>query len=419
MMERKTPLSKPEEKSKTINLPSGQQHHTFGGLMKNGAGFKKMRLFCMPSFVGLIFLILFLFSGIGTIGENAYASQITLAWDDVSEASGYKIYYGTASNSYTAVIDVGNTTTQAVNLTDGHIYYFAATAYDDSGLESDYSNEVVYNTDPNSCTYTISPSTASFSSSTGTGTVTVTTQVGCTWMASSAASWVTITSGTSGTGSGKVSYSVASNSGTARTTVSTIAGKSFTVNQGAPAVNSCTYSVSASSKSFYAKGGSTSIKITANGSTSCAAPTVLDSQSWISESLTSSGANVWYVKINATANSSSQARAGTVTVANKTINIYQKGAPCNIIGFTPASQSVSASGGSYSFTVNVFPEDCSWSVPRSAAFLHPAITSGTGDRAISYTVDTNNSGIWRSGIIRVRLNSSTKYKDFKITQYKQ
>jgi hypothetical protein len=61
----------------------------------------------------------------------------------LTDLSGYKIYYGTASGNYSKTIDVGNVTTYTItNLTDGVTYYFAATAYDRSMNESRYSNEV-------------------------------------------------------------------------------------------------------------------------------------------------------------------------------------------------------------------------------------------------------------------------------------
>jgi Zn-dependent metalloprotease len=82
------------------------------------------------------------------------------------------------------------------------------------------------------CTYSISPSSASFAAAGGTGSVSVTAGAGCSWTAVSNASFITITGGASGTGSGTVSYSVASNGGTtSRTGTLTIAGKTFTVTQ--------------------------------------------------------------------------------------------------------------------------------------------------------------------------------------------
>lgn len=72
---------------------------------------------------------------------------VTLAWtaSATSNVTGYKLHYGTASGAYNQHQDVGNTTTaMAVNLIQGVIYYFAATAYTAAGAESGYSNEVAY-----------------------------------------------------------------------------------------------------------------------------------------------------------------------------------------------------------------------------------------------------------------------------------
>jgi hypothetical protein len=82
------------------------------------------------------------------------------------------------------------------------------------------------------CTYAITPTTASFGSSGGSGSVGVTATAGCVWLSTSSASWVTINSGSAGTGNGTVSYSVAANTGTStRSCTLTIAGKTFTVSQ--------------------------------------------------------------------------------------------------------------------------------------------------------------------------------------------
>jgi hypothetical protein len=77
---------------------------------------------------------------------NSLAGQTTLAWDSpdiTTDVAGYMIHYGTASDTYSQGIDVGNTTSYTVsNLTVGERYYFAVTSYDAVGDESVYSNEV-------------------------------------------------------------------------------------------------------------------------------------------------------------------------------------------------------------------------------------------------------------------------------------
>lgn len=82
------------------------------------------------------------------------------------------------------------------------------------------------------CTFSINPTSASFAAGGGTGSVSVTAGAGCAWTAVSNATFITITSGASGSGNGTVNYSVASNGGTSsRTGTMTIAGQTFTVTQ--------------------------------------------------------------------------------------------------------------------------------------------------------------------------------------------
>ena len=86
----------------------------------------------------------------------AFAGDVTLMWDANTETdlAGYKIYYkidqggepydGTGIIEGGSPIDVGNVT--EFNLTGldlkNNNYYFVATAYNEAGFESDYSNEV-------------------------------------------------------------------------------------------------------------------------------------------------------------------------------------------------------------------------------------------------------------------------------------
>lgn len=82
------------------------------------------------------------------------------------------------------------------------------------------------------CTYQLSPTSQNFPNAGGNGTIGVTTQQGCTWNVTNGNAWITITGGSSGTGSGTVSYTVAANTSvTARSGTMTIGGQTFTVNQ--------------------------------------------------------------------------------------------------------------------------------------------------------------------------------------------
>jgi hypothetical protein len=82
------------------------------------------------------------------------------------------------------------------------------------------------------CTFSLSASSQSFNTTGGSGNVTVNTSSGCAWSAISNASWVIVTSGASGTGTGVVAFEVAPNTtGQARTASLSIGGQTLTINQ--------------------------------------------------------------------------------------------------------------------------------------------------------------------------------------------
>ena len=98
------------------------------------------------------------------------------------------------------------------------------------------------------CTYSISPSSASFGSSSGSGSFSVTTQIGCSWVVANLPPWVSISSGASGTGTGTISYVVSANTGsTTRQAQLSVGGQLFTITQtgtsggGGGGVNSINY----------------------------------------------------------------------------------------------------------------------------------------------------------------------------------
>jgi len=75
------------------------------------------------------------------------AGSVTLGWNASSDptVTGYYLYYGSQSTTYTNRLSAGNATSKTVsNLVNGLTYYFVVTAYTSTGLESDPSNEVSY-----------------------------------------------------------------------------------------------------------------------------------------------------------------------------------------------------------------------------------------------------------------------------------
>src|SRR6266511_1821746 len=89
------------------------------------------------------------------------------------------------------------------------------------------------------CGYVVSPTSASFLENGGSGSVTVSSvAAGCSWSAASNASWITITSGASGSGNGSVNYTVEGYyvSNGERFGSLTVAGRTVTIDQSGPVV---------------------------------------------------------------------------------------------------------------------------------------------------------------------------------------
>lgn len=83
--------------------------------------------------------------GTGGGGSNITPKySLTLAWDSSpsDDVAGYTVYMGSSSNNYNRFFDVGDALTYTVKNLDAGTYYFACTASDSLGNESDYSNEI-------------------------------------------------------------------------------------------------------------------------------------------------------------------------------------------------------------------------------------------------------------------------------------
>jgi hypothetical protein len=115
------------------SLKKGKQH--------KGVGSRSVEIAAWLAVFALLVL--------GAGAAEALAGQATLAWDANTEPTlaGYKLFYGTATATYGAPVDVGNVTTYTVTgLADGQTYYFALKAYDSLTNESGFSNEVIFTT---------------------------------------------------------------------------------------------------------------------------------------------------------------------------------------------------------------------------------------------------------------------------------
>jgi hypothetical protein len=105
--------------------------------------------FFSKTFLSLAFFFIFIF-----FSSNVCAREITITWEPSNEPklSHYIVYWGVEPGVYTSNSGkIGLVTEYKIVIPDNdQIYFFAVTAVDTSGLESDYSNEV------NTCTVVFS-----------------------------------------------------------------------------------------------------------------------------------------------------------------------------------------------------------------------------------------------------------------------
>ncbi len=167
---------------------------------------------------------------------------------------------------------------------------------------------------------TLSPTNQTVPAAGGVYNVNVTAPSTTPWTATAGASWITILTGASGTGSGAVSYRVALNSGGARTGALTIGGRNFTVNQEAATL---VFTISPESETFSDAGGAG--EITVFSSNPATAWTAQPSNSWIHIASGGSGTGSGAVNYTVDANTSPNARTGVIRIGDKIFTAVQSG----------------------------------------------------------------------------------------------
>jgi hypothetical protein len=168
------------------------------------------------------------------------------------------------------------------------------------------------------CSYALSPTSASVGSAATTGSFSVTAGSGCAWNATTSASWLGIGAGSGTSGTGTLNYTVAANSGAARTGTVTVGGQAFTLSQ----ASACVYSLSPTSASVAAGGGTGTTSLSAG--TGCAW-TAASSAAWLTVTTATSGTGSASVGYAAAANTGST-RSANLTIGGITFVVTQAAA---------------------------------------------------------------------------------------------
>jgi hypothetical protein len=188
--------------------------------------------------------------------------------------------------------------------------------------------------DPALCTYVVTP--LSFTpciSEPSSMTAMVTTQAACTWTATAAASWITVTGGQSGTGSGSISFRVTDNFDSRR--FGNVQVRWPTVNPGQDvdvAQAGCTYGVSPSSMLVSGAGGPGQFQVVQQTIPQCGGTTptrcqwtAVSNSAWITVTTPMPQVGDNSVSFVLAPNDTGAFRTGTIVVGDQVVSITQEG----------------------------------------------------------------------------------------------
>jgi hypothetical protein len=240
------------------------------------------------------------------------------------------------------------------------------------------------------CTFMLTPTSQNFVAAGGMNSVSVTSGTGCAWTAVSNNGFITVNSGTPGSGNGTVNYTVAANTGPARMGTMTIAGITFNVTQD----SGCTFMLTPTSQNFTAPGGSNSVNV--SQTTSCSWTAVSNDAFIIIDSGTPGSGN-GTVGYHVTANTGPM-RTGTMTIAGITFTVTQDAACA--FNLSSLSQHFVSTGGMDSVNV-IAGTGCTWTAVSNDGFIMVTMgASGSGNGTVNYTVAAN-AGPARMGTMTI------------------
>src|SRR5215831_15597127 len=255
----------------------------------------------------------------------------------------------------------------------------------------------------------LSPSTANVAAAGGTGSVQVINTVStATWQAESTnTSWLTITSGATGTGNGTIQYQVVGNPSAASRTAGIIVtpssgtAKTFTVTQLGGQL-----SFSPSSANVQGTGGSGTITI--SSSDPSLQWTATSNQTWLTITSGATGTGPGSIQWSAAANTTTSSRTGVITITpldgtGGTFTVTQQaGTATGSISLSPSSINVDAAGSSGSVQVIATLQTLSWTAASNQSWLTiTSGSSGTGNGTIQYTASANPSAASRTATLTV------------------
>jgi hypothetical protein len=249
---------------------------------------------------------------------------------------------------------------------------------------------IVTVTQSSGCDITVDPPAHAATVAGGTGSVTVRADPGCSWSAGSTASWIAITSGTTGSGDGQVLFAVAANSGPARSGSLTIGGRIVSISQ----PSGCTFSLTPTAVDL--SPASQTVPLSLSTAAGCLWNAVSEA-AWFSLSQ-SSGSGPVQLSLTVAANNGPR-RSDSLSVAGQTLTVSQA-SPCTWVLAPPSPHDFDADGGRGSLLV-IVDGPCTWTAASTVSWIAMETgLSGTGEGLVQFIV-APNAGPARSGVVRI------------------
>jgi hypothetical protein len=275
--------------------------------------------------------------------------------------------------------------------------------------------------------------------------IAVSAQNGCTWTASTEASWVELAP-VSGNGEGSVGVTVARNDGPARTGALVIAGLTHTVFQTAsqptpptpePPPTGCSYELSAGVQPVGAEGGAGAVTVYAPAACPWTGASLVD---WVTVTGGTPGTGTAELRFVTSPNTSTSPRIGTLTVAGRTLTVTQVGAtpppqpptpptptpptptpptptpptptpptpepppeppPSCSFTVTPPAITQDSAAATVIVSVTATASTCAWTAAPGAAWVTTSSLGGTGSGDLRVTIAANTDTAARTGSITV------------------
>jgi hypothetical protein len=240
------------------------------------------------------------------------------------------------------------------------------------------------------CSFSVGTDALNVGAVGGPAEVAVSAPVGCTWTAQSAAAWITLTGGATGSGPGVVALHVAATEGPARTGTVNVAGRVVTVTQSP----GCSVTVDPLT---YAAPAAASTSATAVRAAPGCGWTAASSSAWIVITAGQTGNGTGEVRFSVAGNTG-VARVGGIQIAGQTMTVNQASG-CTIT-VSPTSVNVGAAASANTIQVTS-AQGCGWSATSGAPWIALGdSSSGSGNGQVPFTV-TANSGPARQGTLSV------------------